>query len=393
MKKSFGKSRGQIAVVYAVAIAGLLAAAALGTDVVAMYVDWQQAQKVADAAAIAGANYLGGGVTYADPTTGTAYPTSSGCTGEQAGSTPEAVATQVACTYAVKNGMAPGTKADGSVVAVTINPITNTTPEKLQVTIQNSSLPYLFGNAFGARTYSVAASATAAAPGQVNTVLGSTSNTTDQGLFPIGLQCAAPCAAGSLIAGQNVAFGSKFLSASLNSSTGGCGGACGNWDWIGPDGKGSSSIGGDITNGATTPYAVSPNGACGTNAVGASYCIDSATGNKSNSGPISKALSARLASCPSIADPCANGGNPNDIPAGDPCLVIMPVVDFTGVTGSKPMPIEQFAEVYLEPDSTATNLDGCFISTVPGNTLTVTTTTTTTTTQSTGLTSPPTLTN
>ena len=381
MNKIFGKSRGQVAVLYAGVIAVLLGAVALTTDVAVMYVNWQQAQKVADAAAIAGANYLNGGITYADPTTGTAYPTSSGCNGEQPGSSPEEVATQVACTYAVKNGMAAGT--------VTLN-VTATT---LQVTIRNSNLPYLFGNALGSHTYNVAASATAAAGGSANTVLGKTSNSTDEGLFPIGLQCPAPCGPGSLVAGQNVSFGVKFISATLNSSTAGCGGACGNWDWIGPDGKGSSSIAGDIANGVQNAYAVSPNGSCGTNSVGAPYCIDSAPGNKSNAGPIKGALKARLGSCPALSiDPCSDGGNPNDIPAGDPCLVIMPAVDFAGVTGSKPMPIEQFAEVYLEPDSTPTNLDGCFISTVAGDTLSVTTTSSTTTVQ-TGVTSPPTLTN
>ena len=364
MNKLYAKSRGQIAVVYAVAIGALLMAAALGTDVAVMYVNWQQAQKTVDAAALAGANYLAGGITY----TGTAK---TGCGGEGSDS-----ASQAACTYAVNNGLAAGT--------VTISETTGATPT-IKVVATESSLPYLFGNAMGARTYSVSASATAAASTSANTVLGSTSNSTDQGLFPIGLQCPKPCGPGSLVAGESVTFGTKFISATVN--------APGNWDWIGPDGKGSSSIANDITNGASTPYAVSPNGSCGTNAVGASYCIDSATGNKANSGPIKDAIKTRMASCPTISDPCANGGNPNNIPAGDPCLVIMPAVDFTGVTGSKPMPIEQFAEVYLEPDSTATSLDGCFISTVAGNTLTVTTTGTTTTTVSTGVTSPPTLTN
>jgi Flp pilus assembly protein TadG len=362
MNKFFGKSRGQIAVVYAVAIAGLLAAAALGTDVAVMYMDWQHAQKVADAAALAGANYLGGGITY----TGTV---TSGCAGEGADSASEA-----ACTYAVNNGLPAGT-------------VTISEPDSSHITVvaTQSDLPYFFGSVFGSRNYAVSASATAVAAGAPNTVLGSTSNTTDQGLFPIGLQCAKPCGAGSLVAGEPIAFGTKFISTTVN--------APGNWDWIGPDGKGASAIGGDIANGVQGAFAVSPDGSCGTNSVGASYCINSATGNKTNSGPMQTALAARLASCPNIADPCANGGNPNDIPAGDPCLVIMPMVDFTGVSGSKPMPIEQFAEVYLEPDSTPTSLDGCFISTVAGNTLAVTTTTTTTTTVSTGIITPPTLSN
>ncbi len=84
-------------------------AVALGADVAVMYVKWQQAQKVADAAALAGANYLAGGITYADSTTGTAYPTASGCNGESSGTTSAEIATQVACTYAVNNGLPAST--------------------------------------------------------------------------------------------------------------------------------------------------------------------------------------------------------------------------------------------------------------------------------------------
>src|SRR5260370_27234352 len=109
MNKIFRSSRGQIAVLYAGIIVALIGAISLGADVAVMYVNWQQGQKVADAAALAGANYLGGGITYEDTSTGTPYPTASGCSGESGGTTPAAVATQVACTYAVNNGLPAGT--------------------------------------------------------------------------------------------------------------------------------------------------------------------------------------------------------------------------------------------------------------------------------------------
>lgn len=60
MKESFGSYRGQIAVLYAGILVVLVGALALGVDVAVMYMNWQQVQKGADAAAIAGANYLTG---------------------------------------------------------------------------------------------------------------------------------------------------------------------------------------------------------------------------------------------------------------------------------------------------------------------------------------------
>jgi len=359
MNKLFEKSRGQVFVLYTLALVALLGALALGTDVAVMYVNWQQAQKVADAAALAGANYLSGGITYTNPTTGAPYTTSTGCTGETSGTSPEEIASQVACTYAVNNGLPAST--------VTIS---NPDSSSIQVVAQQSLLPYFFGKALGLGTYAVTASANAAATRPVKTVLGSIPGT-DEGLFPIGLQCAAPCSSGSLVAGEHLTFGTKFISATVN--------APGNWDWLGPDGGGSSAIGGDIANGVSGTYAIGDT-------------INTAPGNKANSGPIKKAFDARMKSCPSlVTDPCADSGNPNDIPAGDPCAVIMPAVDFTSVTGKKPVAIEQFAEVYLEPDSTSQNIDGCFISTVVGGTLATGGTSTSIT--SFGPTAPPTLTN
>jgi Flp pilus assembly protein TadG len=64
MRKISGKSRGQVMVLYAGVVAVLLGAVGLCTDVGLMYFNWQQLQKAADAAVLAGANYLPG-----DPTT------------------------------------------------------------------------------------------------------------------------------------------------------------------------------------------------------------------------------------------------------------------------------------------------------------------------------------
>ena len=94
MKKIFFNSRGQVAVLYAGIAAVLIGAIALGADVAVMYSNWEQVQKTADAAAIAGANYLAGYTFEGTP--------ASGCTGE-----PDAAET-AACTYAVDNGRNSG---------------------------------------------------------------------------------------------------------------------------------------------------------------------------------------------------------------------------------------------------------------------------------------------
>lgn len=364
MKKIFEKSRGQVMVLYAGALAfALVGAVAMGTDVAVMYVNWQHSQKTVDAAAIAGANYLNPGTNYADPATATAYPVSSGCSGELSGTSPEEQATQVACTYAVKNGL--------SASNVTINPTAST----IQVSATESNFPYFFAKALGMSTYTVSSSATSSGGGTVQTVNGSLTTGTNLGLVPLGLQCDTPCPSGSFVAGQSVSFGQKFINSTIDLP--------GNWGWLDLDGSGGKSLKDDLANGATTTYTVGQN-------------VETDPGAKT--GPIKQGLDARFAGCPTIADPC-NGGSSNNIPAGDPCLVVVPVVDFAAATkaGKTSMPIETFAEVYLEPtgpnQTTSTHIGGCYISAVQGGTLSSTTTTTTSTTTFVGSTAPPTLSN
>jgi len=318
MKKILHKSRGQVLVLYTIALTGLLAAVALGTDVTMMYMDWQQAQKVADAAALAGANYRAG-IAY----TGTPVM---GCSGEN----PSDSATVAACTYAVNNGLAAST--------VTISEPSATT---IKVVAAQSS-PYAFAKAFGMGNYSVSASATANSPGPVDTV--------SKGLLPLGLQCTAPCPAGSLVAGEPVSFGNKFISSTINLP--------GNWDWLALDGGGGSTLRTDIANGASKSFSVGD-------------IVNTKPGG--TNGPVKQGIDDRFAGCPSIPDPCANGGNPNNIPAGDPCLVIVPVVDFAQAAkaGKTSMPILAFAEVYLDPNTTdRSHINGCYVSSVVGDTLT-----------------------
>ena len=311
-------SRGQIAGLLAGIIVILIGALSLATDVAIMYVNWQRMQMVADAAALAGANYLAGYTFSGTP--------ASGC-----GSEPDA-ATTVACNYAANNGL--------NAASLTITEPTSST---IQVVAQKTGLSYYFARLLGLNTYTVSASATAGTGGSVGTVT--------QGLFPMGLQCTSPCSLSSLDPGQSVAFGSKFAG----------GLAPGNWQWLDPtggSGGGTSALSSAIANGASTSFTIG-----GT--------IDSEPGNKGNSGPVKSAMAQRVNSCPSIADPCGGGKNPSDIPPDDPCLVTVPAVDFQGCNGNCSLTIQGFAEIYLEADTTSTSISGCFVQAVAADTLAV----------------------
>jgi len=178
MNRIFGKSRGQIVRSLRRHRRSPDQSYRAGTDVDVMYMDWQPAQKVADAAAIAGANYLAGYKFTGTP--------ANGCSSQ-----PDA-ATTAACTYAVDNGF--------TAANVTLTEPTGST---IKVVAQLTSRPYYFAKALGMSTYAVSATAAAQAGGPIGTVT--------QGLFPVGLQCTSPCNLSSLDPGQAVSFGSKFV--------------------------------------------------------------------------------------------------------------------------------------------------------------------------------------
>jgi hypothetical protein len=329
MKKIFGKSRGQMMVLYSGAIVALLGAVALGSDVALMYVNWQQAQKTADAAAIAGANYLTGIVL------GTNFTVDPGCTGQ-----PDA-ASQAACTYVAKNGLATDSES---------LKITEPTASSIKV-VTNRTDPYYFAKVLNVipgvsiSNYNTSATAIAQGPGNIGTVR--------KGMFPVGLQCTNPCTLSSLDPGQSVSFGSKFVG----------GLAPGNWQWLSLGGTGASTLGTNIQNGASGSYSIGDT-------------INSSPGNKGNSNPVSTGLADRFTACAaeeskvSFSEPCsAAAKNPTDIPHDDPCLVVVPAVDYHGCTGNCSMAIEAFALIYLDKTSSPTQIDGCFVSTVAKDTI------------------------
>ena len=337
MRRIFGKPRGQVAVLYAGIIAVVIGAVALGADVAVMYVNWEHVQKTADSAAVAGAAFLSSDKTY----NGTI---ASGCTGDNA--------EQAACTFAMNNDPDLATSPNTVVVS---EPTGNT----LQVVATANNLPYFFGKAIGLSTYSVSASATAQAPGVVGTVLSG-----GTGLFPVGLQCDTPCTASSFVGGEPVHFGTKFVTSTIDCSPGvGSCPATGNWQWLdvsGDHGGGIPVLENAIANGASGTFSIYP----------PNNQIYTETGNAGKNPNVAKALSDRLAKCSSITDGCA-GVNPNDVPLNDPCMIIVPTVDFAGLHGkSTALTIYGFALVYLDKNTTtSTSINGCFIENITQDTL------------------------
>jgi len=337
MKDVFSKSRGQVAVLYAGIAAVLLGVVALGADMAVMYTNWQHVQKTADSAAIAGAAFLSSNMTY----NGTI---ASGCTGDNA--------EEAACTYAVTND--PTLSSSPNSVTVS-----EPTGNKIKVVATENNLPYFFGRAIGLSTYNVSASATAIAPGVAGTV------NPGPGVFPIGLECKAPCTSLSTLGGEPVHFGTKFVTSTIDCQAGvGSCPATGNWQWL--------DVSTDSSNGIPTLVSAINNGASGSFSIGGS--VDVKTGNAGQNSGVSKAISDRMAKCPSLPDNCT-GVNPNDIPLDDPCEVIVPAVDFANLSGkSRALTIEGFALVLLDPaTTTSTSINGCFVSAITQDTIASTT--------------------
>lgn len=313
MNKKFGSSRGQIMVLYAGAIVALVGVLSLCADVAVMYVNWQQLQKTADAAAIAGASYLTETANTFGGTPG------AGCSGDDA--------QKAACTYAVNNGLA----------ASQLNPAIAETATTVQVSTQNANVPYLFAKVLGMNAYTIGATAIASI-GPPNTV--------PSGLFPVGLECKSPCNLGNLDPGQSVQLGVKFAN----------GLSPGNWEWLAPDGSGGSTLKSTIENGSSQSFSV-----------GDQIAVKSGQTN----GPVTQGLANRISKCPAVSpDPCS-GSNPTNIPPNDPCDVIVPAVDFTGTNGSSStLTIEGFAEIYIDPAGTTANqINGCFVGQYKGTTV------------------------
>jgi Flp pilus assembly protein TadG len=137
-----GASKGQVAIIFALAVPVLIGVLALCCDMTITYLNWQAMQKAADAGVLAGANYLP-----ADPAT----------------------AISTANTWAQQNGM-----ASGEILSTTV------APDDMSITMTaKRTVPAYFARIFGTTSTPVQVAATAG----VQNASGAT------GLVPIGVGC------------------------------------------------------------------------------------------------------------------------------------------------------------------------------------------------------------
>jgi Flp pilus assembly protein TadG len=162
LKRSFFRyrSKGQTAVVFTLAAATLVGVMGLGADVAELCFNWMLLQKAADAAVLAGANYLP--------------------------QMPD-VAVSTANSYAVNNGVRP---------AEIVSTQVSSDDQEITITVQRT-VPYYFLKVLGLFSGGVSASATAAVPKPAVTVGKSGSGTYGGtvgkfGLIPIGLDYTTP---------------------------------------------------------------------------------------------------------------------------------------------------------------------------------------------------------
>ena len=400
IKKTLSKhSKGQIMVLYAGVIAGLLGVTALGVDVAVMYFNWAQLQKAADAAAIAGASQLTGQVDATGTTSGNARAYAGGYACLNGINDPSAAAdagvsgaqATVMSTLCTPNA---ASNPDYTDAIASIDVDANNSFVKVNLTRQ---VPYYFGKAIGMTTGNVAASAKAIVAGNVNTVTG--------GLFPVGVQCATDATGNCQFSCNPVSSSCNNLPAAFNSNQVFAGTQAsalyspGNWGWLN---LGVSS--GCGAGGGPTAQAIG----CGASSSESITSVLTKPG--STTGQIRNGWDFRLAShntyvsnntscdmsyssiCGGTSTPCA----------GDPLSVTVPIVNFnagSGCNGLCTMQIAGFAQLYLSPTQTCidpkTNgkdgcggnaaLQGCFIQSVAPNTISSSTA------PATGLTSAPTL--
>jgi Flp pilus assembly protein TadG len=294
MKRLFGYSKGQVAVVYTLAVVALVGAVAFGTDVAVMYMNWENLQKSVDSAALAGANYL--------------YNVNS------------SLASSTATTYAESNGVQSSELT------------TSVASDRSSITVSaQRTVPYYFAKVLGLSSQLVQVTATAGAPnnptcigvcnvdGTPATSSPGTYGTTtgEYGIIPVGLQYNT----------TYTADGSVLLT---------MGGTGNNGTW-GPGNWGSLALGAPGGNMLRSNFA---DGYSGPVSVG--QWVNTATGIKS--GPVSQGLQDRI-NAGLAADPTGTYASHT---WNDPRVGIIPLVNWTNINGASAVEIMGFAAVWLD---------------------------------------------
>ncbi len=299
--------RGQFLVTYTMVLLGLLAAVALCSDIALLYLNYIQLQKAADAAAVAGAEYLPWDPSQA-PATATQYVGINGKSGDQ-------------------------------ILSPTPQVFNNDT--EIKVTLERT-VPLFFTGVFGYPSIPINVTATAG----VEAVGGATC------FMPIGFPlCQArggDCYAQDLQSCtlQTFTYNNNQVSP-------------GNWDWLTFGGNGGNQLRQNLDYGACSS----------TVSIGQLASIDTKPGDTVGALPGLQDRLSR--SCYSDSYVPCNGGSTYCNGAEDSRLVLMPVVDFNQANGYKQVPIIKFVSMWIASVSGNGNgnnpvtITGYFISGAP----------------------------
>ena len=188
------QERGITMILVAIAMVAIIAMAALSIDVVTLYLAREEAQRSADAAALAAARVISiSGITGADPDTAASWRQICGpagiatltaqATGKQ--NPVGNIAATVTVTYSVGSGGSTSSSADCSSLpdAVAVNPM-------VTVKVTRNSLPTFFSRIWRRATNTVSATATAEVFNPSNS--GNSGNGTGGTIVPVQPRCVKP---------------------------------------------------------------------------------------------------------------------------------------------------------------------------------------------------------
>jgi Flp pilus assembly protein TadG len=285
------RSKGQTFVIISLASIALLGAASLGTDIAVLYYNWAQLQKAADAAVLAGANYLPDQQDKAKST---------------------------AIAYATNNGI----KA-AEIVSTTF-------PDSNSIMMQvQRNVPYHFARVLGFTTAAVNVGAKATVPGAPTTV-----NANTPGSVPLGGD------SGGANGGVCAAIGAcDLLPIGLDSGTAYTDGAQitlqqgqlgpGNWDLLALGTPGGSTLRTNIANGYSSMVSVND-------------WVTTEPGKKV--GPVDQGFQDRLNQAATLY-PTETYSTHSLV---NPRVLVLPVVNWTGQNGRKQVQVTGFATVWLD---------------------------------------------
>ncbi len=327
-------SRAQTMVIITLVMPVLLAGIGIAADIGIVYFNWVQLQKAADAAAIAGAEYLA-----ASPAATPIPPSfASGCGGK--GST----AQDVACTYVTYNSALPA-EFSSSVPAASAPASVPAGVQTIQVNLSRPNVPTYFLRLVGLNSLAVNAQAIAMAPTCIPG--GGT------GLLPIGVPTVMP----SGISTDKVPLNTPVTLVQYGGGNGAV--APGNWEWLNiPDGYTAPMTPTPAQSGGNSQLASTiTNGCSGCDVQTASY-LSPQTGGGGSSNNVANAIGARITSTangPGVSvntsgNTWSNSGPPSPVTSmwtNSPALVTMPVVNWTNTNGSQPVQVMGFITAWL----------------------------------------------